>query len=353
MPMADRKGIFALAAGAVGLGAGFAAQRAAINRRRKTDPERDEEFGMRRGDRTRMFDLPDGARIFVEEVGPEGSKSAAIFIHGSVLRTDVWHYQMAGLGGQRLVFSDLRGHGLSQPKGKAAYSLATLADDLLATLEELGIEETVIVGHSIGGMIGLQLCKSRPDLLGTRIKGLVLVNTTYGPVTETLIGSGVIARVERVTRRPFDALGSQHLRIERLRKLVRPSDAIFWGVAYGAFGPEASPRQIDFTYDMLSGTPAELIFDLVRSYRDHDMADHLGDVTVPALVIGGTHDRLTQQKASRYLAEHLPKAELHIFERCGHMSMLERHEEFNTLVTDFLNDTLGTPKAKRRRAAKR
>ncbi|MGH2756716.1 MAG: alpha/beta fold hydrolase, partial [Actinomycetota bacterium] len=196
-------------------------------------------------------------------------------------------------------------------------------------------------------------CKDRPELLGGKIKGLVLVNTTYGPVAESLIGSGVIARIERVTRRPFDALGTQHARIERLRKLVRPSDAIFWGVAFAAFGPDASPKQIDFTYDMLSETPSELIFDLVRSYRDHDMAELLGDVTVPALVIGGTHDRLTQPKASRFLADHLPKAELHVFDRCGHMSMLERHQEFNTLVTDFLHDTLGAPSAKRRRTAKR
>ncbi|MGH2757551.1 MAG: alpha/beta fold hydrolase, partial [Actinomycetota bacterium] len=157
--MAERKGLVALAAGAVAAGAGFAAQRAALNRRRRTDPERDEDFGGRRGERSRMFQLPDGARIFVEEVGPEGATRGAIFIHGSVLRTDVWHYQMEGLGGQRLAFSDLRGHGLSQPKGEAAYSLKTLSDDLLATIDELGLQETVVVGHSIGGMIALQLCK--------------------------------------------------------------------------------------------------------------------------------------------------------------------------------------------------
>lgn len=350
--MARRKSLFALAGTAAAAGAGFAAQRAALNRRRRHDPEAGQDFGSRRGERTRFIDLDDGARIFVEEVGPEKAKKGVVFAHGSVLRTDVWHYQMEGLGGHRLVFSDLRGHGLSQPRGEAAYSLATLAEDLLATIDAVGLHETVIVGHSVGGMVALRLCKDNPDLLGTKIKGLVLVNTTYGPVTETLIGSGVIARFERLTRRPLDALGSQHQRIDRFRRLVRPSDAVFWGVALAAFGPEASPKQIDFTYDMLSETSAETIFDLVRSYRDHDMADLLGDVTVPALVIGGTHDRLTLPKASRYLAEHLPKAELHIFERCGHMSMLERHAEFNSRVTDFIKDTLGPPSRTRRRTAK-
>lgn len=351
--MARRRGLFALAGAAIVTSAGFAAQRAALNRRRRHDPEAGENFGSRRGERSRFIDLDDGARIFVEEVGPQRAKKGVVFAHGSVLRTDVWHYQMDGLVGHRLVFSDLRGHGLSQPKGEGAYSLATLAHDLLATIDAVGLQEAVIVGHSVGGMVALELCKTHPELLGTKIKGLVLVNTTYGPVTETLIGSGVIARFERLTRRPLDALGKQHQRIERFRKLVRPSDAIFWGVALAAFGPEASPKQIDFTYDMLSETSAETIFDLVRSYRDHDMADHLGDVTVPALVIGGTHDRLTLPKASRYLAEHLPKAELHILDRCGHMSMLERHEEFNSLVTDFLKDTLGAPSRARGRTAKR
>ena len=349
--MARRNRLIAIAGATAATAAAVAAQRAAINRRRRNDPEAATEFGSRRGERTRTLDLPDGARIFIEEIGPENADRGAIFIHGSVLRTDVWHYQMEGLGSHRLVFADLRGHGQSTPKGEAAYEMDTLAGDLLATIDDAGLEEAVIVGHSVGGMIALHLCKNRPDLLGDRIKGLVLVNTTYGPVTETLVGSSVIGRLERVTRRPFDALGKQHERIERLRKLIRPSDAAFWGVALAAFGPKASPAHIDFTYTMLSETPVEVIFDLVRSYRGFDMTDHLGEVTVPALVIGGDHDRITLPKASRYLAAHLPKSDLHIFEDTGHMSMLERHEEFNKLVTDFLNDTLGAPKRRRVKAS--
>ncbi|MDQ3963305.1 MAG: alpha/beta hydrolase [Actinomycetota bacterium] len=345
--MAKRKGLLALAGATAATAAAIAAQRAAINRRRRNDPEASTEFGSRRGERTRTLDLPDGARIFVEEVGPD-SKRGAIFIHGSVLRTDVWHYQMEGLGEHRLVFADLRGHGQSTPKGSAAYEIDTLADDLLAVIDDAGLEETVIVGHSVGGMVGLTLCRNRPDLLGDRVKGLVLVNSTYGPVTETLIGSGVIGRIERVTRRPFDALGKQHQRIEQLRKLIRPSDAIFWGVALGAFGPKASPAHIDFAYTMLSETPIEVIFDLVRSYRGFDMTDHLDEITVPTLVIGGDHDRITLPKASRYLAEHLPKSDLHVFPDTGHMSMLERHEEFNELVTNFLDDTLGATRKRGR-----
>jgi pimeloyl-ACP methyl ester carboxylesterase len=336
-----RGGLLAFAAAAVGAGAGIAAEKSILRRRRRNDPEAAETFGSRRGVRARTIALDDGAQVFVEEVGPSSS-TGAVFVHGSALKTAVWHYQMEGLGGHRLVFCDLRGHGQSQPKGEAAYSLATLATDLEAVINEAGLKETVIVGHSVGGMIAQELCIRRPELLGSVIKGLVLVNTTYGPVAETLIGSGVgLARLERVTRRPFDMLGSQHARIERLRRFVKPSDAVFWGIALAGFGPNSSPKQIDFTYEMISKTPIDVIFDLVRSYRDFDMVGRLGDVTVPALVVGGTHDRLTVARASEYLAEHLPKAELKMFQGCGHMAMLERHREFNRLVGRFLDDTLG------------
>jgi pimeloyl-ACP methyl ester carboxylesterase len=340
--MASKRGITALVGAAVGLGAGAIAQRAALNRRRQRDPEAHEDFGTRRGVRAQRIRLSDGAQVFVEEIGGESPKGA-IFVHGSALRTDTWHYQLDGLGDHRLVFCDLRGHGLSGPSGDNDYTMETLTGDLVEVMDAVGLEEAVIVGHSVGGMIALELAKRHPHRLGRQVKGLVLTNTTYGPVTETLIGGGTgLARIERITRRPFDALKSQHARIEALRKVVRPSDTMFWMVALAAFGKDASAKQIDFVYDMVSETPIEVVFDLVRSYRDFDMTDHMDMVTVPALVMGGTEDRLTSVRASEYLGEHLPKADLHIFEGCGHMAMLERHGEFNDLVERFLDDVLGT-----------
>jgi pimeloyl-ACP methyl ester carboxylesterase len=121
-------------------------------------------------------------------------------------------------------------------------------------------------------------------------------------------------------------------------------------VALAAFGPQASARQIDFTYDMLSETPADVIFDLVKSYRDFDVRDVLGHIGVPALVVSGTHDRLTSPDASEYIAEHLSGSTLKIFERCGHMSMLERHRELNRVLEGFFLQTLGAPKTERRKA---
>lgn len=339
----ERRGVIALAGTAIGLGVGIAAERSMIKRRRRNDPEAGEAFGTRRGDRSRKVRLRDGADLFVEELGPESDK-AVVFLHGSALRTDLWHYQMASLDDHHLVMYDLRGHGLSD-RGEEDFSIVTLSEDLIEVLDALEVKEAVVVGHSIGGMVALETACRNRDRLGTTIKGLALLNTTYGPGIETLAGGAAMARFERVTRRPFDLLGTQAEKLERLRRVIRPSDAIFWSVAFTGFGPGASARQIDFTYDMLSETSADVIFELIKSYRDHDVRDRLGDITVPVLVVGGTNDRLTQPHASEYLAANLPKADLHLLEGCGHMSMLERHREVDRLLAGFLADTLGRPES--------
>lgn len=336
---------FALAGTAAGLTAGIVAERLAVKKRRKTDSESNEAFGTRRGERKRMIDFKDGAKIYVEEVGPEVS-SGVVFIHGSALRTDLWHYQLAGIDNRRLIFYDLRGHGLSQPKGEAEFSVATLARDLEVIIEDSNLDEVVLVGHSIGGMVALELAASHQELLSSKIKGLVLTNTTPHPPIETIAGGAALAHVERMTRRPFDFLGSHSARIDRLRKIVKPSDALFWTVSFAAFGPNASAKQVDFTYDMLADTPSDVIFDLFKAYRGFDVEDRLGDVTVPTLIIAGTRDRITLAEASEHMAQVMPKAQLEILDDCGHMAMMEQNDKFNELLKSFFTDTLGSRPAK-------
>ena len=330
----------ALATAAAGLAAGVVAEKIALRKRRGRDTESEEGFGTRRGERTRRLAMPDGASLFIEESGPR-SKRGVVFMHGSAMRTDMWHYQIDAFEGRRVVFYDLRGHGLSQPKGDEDYTIKRLAQDLLAVIEDARLKEVVIVGHSVGGMVAQQLCLDHSELQGDVIKGLVLLNTTYGPAIETVLGGAAVARFERFARRPFDLLGSQSVRLDKLRAVIKPSDAMFWGVSFAAFGPQASAHQIDFVYDMTAETASDVLFDLIRSYRDFDATEQLDEITVPCLVLSGSEDRLTLSEASAYLADHLPKAELQLLEGAGHMSMMERHAEVNEMLERFFADTLG------------
>jgi pimeloyl-ACP methyl ester carboxylesterase len=165
-----KQGVVALAGAAAGVAAGLATQRALVKRRRRNDPEAGERFGTRRGIRPRTISLSDGADTFVEEAGPLSTKGA-VFVHGSALRTDLWHYQLPGLDDHRLVFYDLRGHGVSREKGDARFSIAQLAKDLVEVIDDAGLDEVVVIGHSIGGMIGLDLAATRTDPSSGRSSG--------------------------------------------------------------------------------------------------------------------------------------------------------------------------------------
>jgi pimeloyl-ACP methyl ester carboxylesterase len=92
---------------------------------------------------------------------------------------------------------------------------------------------------------------------------------------------------------------------------------------------------------MTSETPSDVIFDLIKSYRDFDAHTRIEEITVPCLVVSGTHDRLTLSDASVFLADHLPKAELQLLEGVGHMSMMERYAEVNAMLERFFADMLG------------
>ena len=94
--MSRRRGFLALTGAAVGVGAGLIAQHSMVKRRRRSDPEAGEQFGTRRGIRQRTIPISGGGSIFIEEAGPE-ARRGAIFVHGSALRTDVWHYQLPGI----------------------------------------------------------------------------------------------------------------------------------------------------------------------------------------------------------------------------------------------------------------
>jgi pimeloyl-ACP methyl ester carboxylesterase len=333
------RGLVALLGAAGGLVTGISAEHVAVARRRTADPERGEDFGGFQGVRTRYLERDDGARILIREKGPR-TKRGVVFVHGSALRADQWHYQMKGLGRRRLVFFDLRGHGRSQPKGRAPLTVSALAHDLAAVIEDAGLTRAAIVGHSMGGMVAMQLCHERPDLLGTTIKTLVLANATHRPPIETVVGGAALARLERLSRGPFDMVGSQHASLDRLRRVVRASDALFWTVSFAGFGPRPSASHVDFTYDMLAETPSDIIFDLFKAYRDFDLTEHICDIHVPVLVVAGSHDRITVPAASGSLAERLPVAELRVLDGCGHMAMMERHALFNEMLQQWLDDTL-------------
>jgi pimeloyl-ACP methyl ester carboxylesterase len=328
--------------GAVTLGvgaavaAGVAAERALIRRdHRRDDPFKDEDYGTLHGTSIGPVASFDGTLLNVEELG---SGPTVLFAHGFSLNLTNWHHQMKELAGDaRLVLYDQRGHGRSGRPPSDDFSLEALARDLDAVLRDAcGDEPAIIVGHSMGGMATLKFCEMFPEALGSRVSGLVLVDTTSADVMKGMLPA-IAHRIEAVMMGLGDvgmrALAGRTERVDHVR--ARVANLVYVGTRLMGFGNEPSPSQVEFVERMLSEVPSDVWLPLMQTMMGMDVTDALPTITVPAQVIVGARDKLTPTGAAQRIAEGIPDADFAVMPNAGHMVMLEEPDAFNRHLRAF------------------
>lgn len=124
--------------------------------------------------------VDDGARLHHRTVGPPGA-SPVVVLHGIMGHSREWDDLVARLAAHhRVTTIDQRGHGRSSWGGP--YEVERMAADVAAVCEHLDLSAATLVGHSMGGMVGLVLAEQRPDLVGH----LVLVDVAPGTIETPL-----------------------------------------------------------------------------------------------------------------------------------------------------------------------
>jgi pimeloyl-ACP methyl ester carboxylesterase len=131
----------------------------------------------------------DGVKLFYEEAG--AGDPPMVFVHGWTCNHSYFAPQFDHFKARhRVVAVDLRGHGASdQPEH--GYTMAGFADDVAWMCVELGVDRPVVIGHSMGGVIALELAVRHPDLAGA----VVMVDPApiiVGPELEPLL-TGLVA----------------------------------------------------------------------------------------------------------------------------------------------------------------
>lgn len=116
-------------------------------------------------------------------VGPFGSlhvddggsgDSPVVFVHAFGGNTTHWAAQLEHLRKiRRGVALDLRGHGLSQPPADGDYGMESMAGDVDAVANKIGLQKFILVGHSMGGTVAIAYAGLHPE----RVAGLVLADT--------------------------------------------------------------------------------------------------------------------------------------------------------------------------------
>ncbi|HEV3095409.1 MAG TPA: alpha/beta hydrolase [Solirubrobacteraceae bacterium] len=136
---------------------------------------------------------PDGVRLAGEEAG-EGMP--IVLLHGltATRRYVVMGSRLLERSGHRVIAYDARGHGHSSPAPSSAYTYELLAADLLAVLDELGIERAVLAGASMGAQTALRFALEHPD----RVLALGLITPAFDPQAPT--GPDAYAGWDRLAR---------------------------------------------------------------------------------------------------------------------------------------------------------
>jgi pimeloyl-ACP methyl ester carboxylesterase len=326
-----------------GVAATALARRAALKRARAApDPEAGEPLDEVPGPERRLS-LPDGTELAVYAAGPPGAPTI-VFLHGFTQDVTSWHYQWKHFSRRyRCLVYDQRGHGRSGPSPSGDYSLEALAQDLKRVLDrECADSPVALVGHSLGGMVLLAFAEQYPEEFGGRIRAVVLASTAAGQVLKELLG-GLVARVGGMMIPLPRVLGRNVRMVGALRQRAFAGRGdLAWLVARTTnFGPDAPASLVDHVVGVAARTPGDIWADVVRSILEMDLAHTIGHVTVPALVIVGDGDRLTPQTSARIIEAGLPRGQIAVVERAGHLAMMERHDEWNRVVEAFLEEAWG------------
>jgi len=255
----------------------------------------------------------DGVRIAYRV---EGSTDVArpwlVFSHSLACDHTMWDPQMAEFADFRVLRFDTRGHGKSSaPAGE--YSLETLADDLKAVLDAVGIGRCHFVGLSMGGMIGQQFLLKYP----ARFSTVTLADTTSRYPAETR--AVWEERLALVNSRGMDA--------------IVPSTLERWFTA--AFR-ESHPEEVGRIGRLIRSTPVAGYAGCARGISRINLAARLRDIDHPALVLVGDSDLGTPRPMSEEIVRALPRSRLHVIPGAAHLSNVEQPAEFNRVLRQFL-----------------
>jgi pimeloyl-ACP methyl ester carboxylesterase len=276
--------------------------------------------------RRHEIDTDDGARLHVVE---RGEGPAIVLLHGLLLSSDIWVHQLTDLADRhRVVAIDLRGHGRSTA-GERAITIEAMADDVCRVLDTLGVRQALLVGHSMGGMVALQVAYDlAPARRGELLSGVAVVSSAASPLF-AVPGSAHIAKVGK------PAWSQLLLAAERLGVWAIPAEDLRWWLTRLSFGPDPNPAQVRFTEQLHHSVSASTVAQLLPGVATFDLSSEIADIDAPVLVVVGSKDRLTPPRHARQLASALPRAELVELPRCGHTPMLERRREFSRLLEEF------------------
>jgi pimeloyl-ACP methyl ester carboxylesterase len=241
-----------------------------------------------------------------------GDGPPIVFVHGATSDSRMWHPQLAALADEFTVVAwDEPGAGRSSDV-PADFTLPDYASCLAALIDQLELGPAHVAGLSWGGTVVLELYRDHPGLVAS----LVLADT-YAGWKGSLPAEEVEARVEGVRQAVAAPAGSFDPTLPGLFAGDPPAEFV---PLLEAMGGDVRPASMKTALMVMA---------------EADLSDLLPQVRVPTLLIWGESDARSPLEVARQFEQAIPDATLTVIEGAGHVSNLERPEEFNAAVREF------------------
>lgn len=263
--------------------------------------------------------MPNATRDGVSiDYAVDGDGPTVLLLEGLGYGRWMWRWLTEELAGEyEVIRPDNRGTGGSDaPEGP--YSIAELAADAAAVLDDHGVDRAHVCGASMGGMIAQEL-----TLTDERVASLVLLCTSPG-------GEDAAETPAEVREHIFNPPPDADPR-ERVRYLMEPA------VSDGFYErePELVERIVDWR---LAGdaTPAGRQAQ-AAAVAGFDATDRLDAIDAPTLVAHGTDDRVLPVENAELLSRHLPHAAVELYDGGPHLFFIEERDAVNARIESFLS----------------
>lgn len=245
-----------------------------------------------------------------------GSGRPVVLIHGYPFNRSLWNEQIAALSGSyRVIAPDLRGFGESDSSDGPS-TMNRMAQDVALLLDHLGIPRVTIGALSMGGYVTFAFYKQFPS----RVRGLILADTRAQADTE----EAKQKRAQQAEKALSEGMAG--IADAMLPKLLTPETV------------SKRPDIVKRVRDMMLKTKPEGAAAALRGMAERDDQTTL-KISVPTLIIVGAEDAITPVADSEKMNQAIAGSRLVVLENAGHVSNLERTEEFNEAVLDFLSES--------------
>ncbi len=268
--------------------------------------------------------LVNGSRFAFSDTG---SGLPVIFLHPTPVDSEFWRPLIKRIGGVRAVVPDLRGHGSSElgaqqlPAGGFAQvpdapvlTMAQLASDVLALLDDLALPDAVFAGCSIGGYVLLELWRRAPE----RMRGLAFVCSKPQPDAE----ANLLKRTDTIAR-----------------ALAGETAKLLDGMAQTLVGATARTRQPEIVAEVraqMTLTADAVVAVQAGLATRPDSVPTVTTIGVPVLAIAGGEDLSVSPAEMEAFQAARGGCEYHLIADAGHFAAYEQPQKAAALMTPWL-----------------